>query len=80
MLPYSSSMKTGYWLPEYKSFLKNLTDARLEANLTQMQVAKILKKPQSFVAKCENGERRVDALELNRFAKIYKKPLEFFFG
>jgi transcriptional regulator with XRE-family HTH domain len=68
---YSLSMKTGYWLPEYRSFLKKLTDARAEAQLTQSQVAKILKKSQSFIAKCENGERRVDALELQKAAGVF---------
>ena len=40
-----------------------LIDARAEANLTQIEVAKKLKKPQSFVSKYENGERNLDVLE-----------------
>lgn len=71
-------MKTGYWLPEYKKFLEKLIQARKEAGFTQVEIAKKLNKHQSFIAKCENGERRVDILELNRFAKFYKKPLEYF--
>jgi hypothetical protein len=46
--------------------------------LTQVQVALALGKPQSFVSKCENGERRVDILELADFAQLYRKPLDFF--
>jgi hypothetical protein len=43
-----------------------------------MQVAKKLAKPQSFISKCESGERRVDFVELQHLAQIYKKPLSFF--
>ncbi len=65
-------------MPEYKKFLEKLIQARKEAGFTQVEIAKKLNKHQSFIAKCENGERRVDILELNRFAKFYKKPLEYF--
>ena len=62
----------------YKHLLKRLRKARLEAGLTQVQVATSLGQPQSFVSKCESGERRVDAVELERFAKLYDKPVSFF--
>ncbi len=38
----------------------------------------MLDRPQSFVSKLESGERRVDFVELQALAKIYKKPLSFF--
>jgi transcriptional regulator with XRE-family HTH domain len=44
-------------------FLALLKGARKAAGLTQAEVAGRLKKPQSFVAKYENGERRLDVLE-----------------
>jgi transcriptional regulator with XRE-family HTH domain len=50
----------------------------LGAGLTQVEVAKRLKVPQSFVSKCESGERRVDVIELLAFARVYRKPLGFF--
>ena len=62
----------------YQKFLQRLRQARLEADLTQVQVAEVLGKPQSFVSKCETGERRVDFVELLTFAEIYQKPLTFF--
>lgn len=62
----------------YKSFLTRLTQARKQAGLTQVEVATRLGKPHSFVSKCELGERRVDFVELQRFAKIYEKELTFF--
>ena len=64
--------------PRYRQFLKKLRAARLDAGLTQQQVARALRKPQSFVSKCESGERRVDVVELERFAKVYGKGLEDF--
>lgn len=50
----------------------------MDSGLTQVEVAKQLRKPQSYVSKCELGERRVDFTELEVFARIYKKSLEFF--
>lgn len=40
-----------------------LLKARLEAGLTQQQVADRLGQPQSYVAKIEGGERRLDVIE-----------------
>lgn len=65
---------------EYKQFLELLRKARTEASLTQVEVARQLGRPQSFIAKCESGERRLDVVELATLAKIYKKPVTFFLG
>ncbi|MGO9603179.1 MAG: helix-turn-helix domain-containing protein [Candidatus Binataceae bacterium] len=62
----------------YARFLERLRRARREAKLTQVQVAKRLARPQSYVSKCESGERRVDVIELVEFARLYRRPLEFF--
>jgi transcriptional regulator with XRE-family HTH domain len=64
----------------YQEFLKRLRQARRDAGLTQVQVASALRRPQSFVSKCESGERRVDVIELADFAKFYRKPMAFFLG
>jgi len=37
-----------------------------------------LGRPQSYVSKCESGERRIDVIELAAFADLYGKRLEFF--
>ncbi|BAZ18851.1 helix-turn-helix domain-containing protein (plasmid) [Calothrix sp. NIES-4071] len=66
------------YAPEYQEFLRRLRDARSEAGLTQSEVAGKLNQPQSYVSRCESGERRVDVVELAKFAVIYKKPLSYF--
>src|SRR5438309_10993375 len=48
------------------------------ARRPQVQVAKLLSRPQPFVSKSESGERRVDFVELQHLARIYRKPLSFF--
>ena len=58
---------------------KRLKRARTEAGLTQVDAAERLKKPQSFVSKSESGERRVDVIELEAFARAYGKSLMFFY-
>jgi transcriptional regulator with XRE-family HTH domain len=64
--------------PRYRRFLKLLRAARAEARLTQTEVARALGRPQSFVAKCESGERRVDVIELLDFAQLYRKAVTHF--
>ncbi len=70
--------RSAVYSPEYQFLLKRLRKARRQARLTQVQVAKALGRPQSFVTKCELGERRIDPVDLQRFAKLYRKPLAFF--
>ncbi len=62
----------------YKAFLVRLRQAREETGLTQVQVAKRLGRSQTWLSKCELGERRVDFVELEDIAAAYKVPLEFF--
>lgn len=62
----------------YRRFLARLVQARHEAGLKQTDVSKRLGKARSFVSKCELGERRVDFVELQQLAKLYKKELSFF--
>ena len=40
-----------------------MVETRKKAGLTQEQLAKRLRRPQSFVAKYEGGERRIDVVE-----------------
>ena len=63
---------------EYQAVLNQLKKARLESDLKQEEVAKILKKPQSYISKVERGEKRLDVAELKKIADIYKKTLNYF--
>lgn len=68
-------MKNSIYTKEYQAFLQRFKQARIDAGLTQNDVAKKLKQHQSYVSKCESGERRVDVVELTRFAKLYGKKI-----
>jgi transcriptional regulator with XRE-family HTH domain len=46
--------------------------------MTQRDAAKALGRTPSYVAKSENGERRVDIVELLHFARIYRRSLRYF--
>lgn len=71
-------MTKSIYSKEYKNVIERLKKARLEIVLKQEDVAKKLKKPQSYISKIERGERRVDVVELELFAKLYKKKIEWF--
>ena len=49
--------------PGYTAFVEIIVATRRARGLTQQQVADALAKPQSYVAKIEGGERRLDILE-----------------
>lgn len=62
-----------------KMLLANrLREAREAAGLSQEDVAQKLSLPRPAISQIENGHRRVEALELARFAKLYRRPLGFF--
>jgi transcriptional regulator with XRE-family HTH domain len=50
---------------------ERLREAREQKGLTQAQAAEALGQPQNFISKCENGERRIDAIELADFIELY---------
>jgi transcriptional regulator with XRE-family HTH domain len=63
---------------EYAKFIEKLRKARLGAGLKQIDVAKKVKRPQSYISRVESGEYRLDILEVKKFAKIYGKSIEYF--
>jgi transcriptional regulator with XRE-family HTH domain len=54
---------------EHIALISVIRQARDAAGLTQQQVATTLSRPQSFVAKIEVGERRLDVVEFMELAK-----------
>ena len=71
----SSTVMSTVHSSAYRKFLKELRRARLEAGLTQAQVARALRVHQSWVSKSESGERRVDVVELGRLARVYGREV-----
>ena len=71
-------MKKPIHTKEYAYFVERLRKARLDAGLSQVQVAKKLNRPQSHVSNVESGQQRVDVVELKRFARMYGKSISYF--
>lgn len=55
--------------PEHLAMIAVIRHTRLAAGLTQQDVAEALSRPQSFVAKVEVGERRLDVVEFIELAR-----------
>jgi transcriptional regulator with XRE-family HTH domain len=53
---------------DYEHFRFLLVETRKKAGLTQVEVAERLSRPQSFVCKYEQGERRLDVVEFIQVA------------
>ncbi|MCA6220071.1 helix-turn-helix domain-containing protein [Photorhabdus antumapuensis] len=55
---------------EYQVVIKALREARIAKGVTQENLAQALDRPQSFIAKVENGERRLDVVEFVHIAHL----------
>ena len=71
-------IKSKIYSQKNKKLLEKLRSARFEAGLTQIEAGKKLKRPQSYLSKIERGERKIEAIELGDFAKIYNKDINYF--
>lgn len=68
----SKSLRT----PEQQALQRLLAEVRVAAGLTQAQLASRLNRPQSFVAKYEIGERRLDVIEFCAVARsLNQEPI-----
>ena len=61
---------TSVYSTEYQLVIKTLRDARIEKGITQTKLAEALGRPQSFIAKVENGERKLDVVEFAVMARL----------
>jgi transcriptional regulator with XRE-family HTH domain len=58
--------------PAYRRLCDWLVAGRQAQNLTQVQLAEKLERPQSFVSKYERGERRLDFVEVFEIAEVLR--------
>jgi transcriptional regulator with XRE-family HTH domain len=63
---------------EYPKVLERLRSARIELGLTQEEVSAAFNRSAEFIASVEDGTRRIDPVELCRFAVVYQKPVTWF--
>lgn len=71
-------MEKTIYTKDHKYLVEQLRAARIEAQLDQVSVAKLLGRSQSYISKIESGQRRIDLIQIKEFAKIYKKNLKYF--
>ena len=64
--------------PRYQDLIKKLITLRESKNMTQVELARRLEKPQSYVSKVEILERRLDVIELIDWLKLLEVELTNF--
>lgn len=74
--PCEPCMPTSRHTARYRKLQSLLKAARKAQGLTQAQVAAKLDRPQSYVAKYENGERRLDVIEFLDAAAVLKLKVD----
>ena len=73
-------MRKSIYTREQQRLVDLLRTIREEAGLTQVQLAKKLRRPQSFVSRFESGQRRVDLVELKAICEALGTSLLDFVG
>lgn len=63
-------MEKSVFTREYAVLLRLLRETRIAADVTQIQLAERLGQSQSFVSKCERGERRIDLIQLRMICQV----------
>ena len=63
-----------------KSLGARLREAREYLGLSQDEVARVVALPRPAISMVERGQRKVDALELKKFAELYQRPVAEFTG
>lgn len=63
-------MTNKLWDSKREALRETLKELRIKNELTQVQLASKLFKPQSYVSKYESGERKLDFIEVLEIADI----------
>ena len=71
-------MRKSIHTAQYRTFLRELIQAREGVGVTQVELAKRLRVGQSAISKVERGERRLDAVELYSWCRALKVPFREF--
>lgn len=64
--------------PRYQDLIKKLIELRESKHMTQVELARLLNRPQSYVSKVEILERRLDVIELCDWLKVLDKEITIF--
>lgn len=73
-------MEKSLFTSEYRVLCRLLREKREAAGLTQVEMAERLDETQSYVSKCERGDRRVDLVQLRQFCRAMGLTLSEFVG
>jgi transcriptional regulator with XRE-family HTH domain len=71
-------MKKKVYIAQRSRLVSLLREIRIEAGLTQMELAERIERDQTFVSKYESGQRRLDVLELREICQSTGLTLEEF--
>ena len=71
-------MKKKAYIAQRSRLVSLLHEIRIEASLTQMELAARIERDQTFVSKYESGQRRLDVLEVREICQAVGMTLEEF--
>jgi transcriptional regulator with XRE-family HTH domain len=71
-------MKKRIYLAQRGRLVSLLREMRIEAGLTQVDLAARIEKDQAYVSRYESGQRRLDVLEVREICQVVGVTLEEF--
>jgi transcriptional regulator with XRE-family HTH domain len=71
-------MKKRVYLAQRGRLVSLLREMRIEAGLTQVDLAARIEKDQAYVSRYESGQRRLDVLEVREICQVVGVTLEEF--
>jgi transcriptional regulator with XRE-family HTH domain len=76
--PHKRTVEKNTFTPEHQALCELLRQLRKKAGLTQVELAALLKRDQTFVSKIEKGERMLDIIEVRKICLALEIPMEKF--